>query len=328
MSMDGFRKYLRGKGLPEDLIERSAAQAERFDAFMRGPGRPGSVEKARPLDANAFAALLIKEKSSSAENIVALARYSFFCGNHAAFVAFVETVDGAEALDNLYAKVGKELGNRARDEVFRDVSLPPIGTPNTEKPRHMQAVLERLERKVGEERCRGFLRDSLRDLPDEGYLDQKRLYEEAGSLDAYLERKGRDFVAQLEELKREGKPYFTQTITDEVIEFVKSHPEIREGVRKGNVVYEAKIPYMAREYLAETDPRMKAYYYCHCPWARESLQRGEARVSRTFCNCSAAFHRKPYEIIFGQRLEVEVLETVLAGDPWCRFAIHLPADAI
>lgn len=328
MSIDGFRKYLRGRGLAEDLIERSAAQAERFETFMKGPGRPGSVKKARPQDANAFAAALIKEKTNSVENIVALARYSFFSGNHAAFEAFVETVDGAEALGNLFTKVGNELGVRARDEVFQDVSLPPVGTPNEDRPRHTQIVLERLVAKVGEERCREFLRDSLRDLPDEGYLDQKKLYEEAGSLDAYLERKGRDFVAQLEELKKEGKPYFTQMITGEVIDFVKSHPEVREGVRKGNVLYEAKIPYMAKEYLAETDPRMKAYYYCHCPWARESLRTGDAKVPPIFCNCSAGFHKRAYEVIFGRKLRAEVLETVLRGDPWCKFAIYLPEGTV
>ena len=97
-------------------------------------------------------------------------------------------------------------------------------------------------------------------------------------------------------------------------------------MRVGNVLYEAKIPYMAREYLAETDAQLRVTYYCHCPWARESLHQDEAKVSATFCNCSAAFHRKPYEVIFGRKLEVEVLETVLAGDPWCRFAIHLPED--
>ena len=98
-------------------------------------------------------------------------------------------------------------------------------------------------------------------------------------------------------------------------------------MRVGNVLYEAKIPYMAVEYVRETDPKKRAYFYCHCPWARGSLQKGEKKVSPAFCACSAAFHRKPYEVIFGRTLESEVLETVLAGDPWCKFAIHLPQEA-
>lgn len=45
-----------------------------------------------------------------------------------------------------------------------------------------------------------------------------------------------------------------------------------------------------------------------------------------FCNCSAAFAEKSWEIIFGQPLVADIAEFVLNGDPWCVFAIHLPGD--
>jgi hypothetical protein len=133
-----------------------------------------------------------------------------------------------------------------------------------------------------------------------------------------------EFLNQLEHIKDEGGLFFSQEITDEVIEFVRSDPEISQGVRQGNTLYVTKIPYMAKEYLAETDPDRKRYYYCHCPWARESLRQSEGPVSARFCQCSAGFHKKPWEVIFGRRLEVDVLESVLKGDLRCRFAIHLP----
>lgn len=68
-------------------------------------------------------------------------------------------------------------------------------------------------------------------------------------------------------------------------------------------------------------------YYCHCPWVKESLRDDTVRVPPVFCNCSAGFHKKPYEVIFGRTLRAEVLECVLAGDPWCKFAIYLPEGA-
>jgi hypothetical protein len=64
--------------------------------------------------------------------------------------------------------------------------------------------------------------------------------------------------------------------------------------------------------------------YCHCPWARESLRQAEGPVPAAFCRCSAGYHKKPWEVIFGQPLEADVLESVLQGDLRCRFAIHLP----
>ena len=54
------------------------------------------------------------------------------------------------------------------------------------------------------------------------------------------------------------------------------------------------------------------------------MRAGDAAVPPVFCNCSAAFSKKPWEVIFGQPLKAEVLETILQGDSRCRFAIHLP----
>ena len=118
--------------------------------------------------------------------------------------------------------------------------------------------------------------------------------------------------------------FFNQRITDEVVAYVRGNPEIAAGVRQGDVLYVTKIPYMAHEYLAEPDEEKKRYYYCHCPWARESLVGGATPVSATFCQCSAGYHKKPWEVIFGQTLRADVLESVLKGDLRCRFAIHLP----
>ena len=144
------------------------------------------------------------------------------------------------------------------------------------------------------------------------------------NLDEFLQKKGDEFIAYLGQLKRENCLYFTQEITDEVTAYVESHPEIRQGVRAGNVIYEAKIPYNTVAYLAATDERMKRYHYCHCPWVKESLRANDVRISPTFCLCSAGFHKKYWEGVFGQSLKADVVETVLQGDPWCKFAIHLP----
>ena len=257
-----------------------------------------------------------------------LVRYGHFTQNAPVYVAGVELLDGAEALDGLYEKLGQAVGEEKRDEVFAGIELPPLGTPSLEKPRITQAVMERLEQLVDPETCRQVLSGSLRDLRDEWYLDERTKYAEAGGVDAYLARKGDDLIAELSKLRDEGRLYFTQPITDEVIDFVERHPEIRQGVRVGNVLYEAKIPYMTVEYLAETDERLKRYYYCHCPWVRESLKAGDVSVSPTFCLCSAGFHKKSWEVIFDQPLQAEIVETVLQGDPWCKFAIHLPEEAL
>jgi len=326
MNEDGFRKFLEGRQLPEDKIDRAISTVEKFEAFSSDSDQPTTPEQARPDDVHAFSKLLLQKGLNTFDTFVALARYGQFVNNNALYVAVIELLDGSEALENLYKKLADEIGEKCRDEIFDGVDLPPLGTPNTKKPRLTQVVIGRLERAVGTQMCKKILGSGLRTLPNEGYLKAKEKYRQAGSLDAYLERKGNDFITELQRIRDEGGLFFTQPITNEVIDFVQRRPEIRQGVREGNTLYEAKIPYMTGSYLAETDERMKRYYYCHCPWVRESLRTGEVQVSPAFCNCSAAFHKRPYEVIFDRSLEAEVLETVLKGDSWCRFAIHLPKD--
>jgi len=322
---EGFRKLLQERKVPEDQIEYHIILAERFETWAQERGTGGS---ATADDARAFAALLIEEGLNTWDNLVTLVRYGWFVKNDEVYVAAVELLDGSEALDRLYEKLGQAVGEQKRDEVFAGIEIPPLGTPSAEKPAITQAIMERMERLVGAETCREMLSGGLRHLEDAWYLDERAKYAECRDIDEYLERKGRKSIAQLEQIRDEGGLFFTQPITDEVIAFVQSHPEIAQGVRDGAVLYEVKIPYMAREYLAETDERLRRYYYCHCPWVRESLKEGDVRISAAFCQCSAGFHKKSWEVIFDQRLEAEVVETVLKGDPWCKIAIHLPEQAV
>jgi hypothetical protein len=270
---------------------------------------------------------MMGEGLNTYENFLALARYARFSGNRPVYLAAVELLDGGEAMDNLFIKVGQTLGEEKRDEIFEGIPFPALGTPNSDKPRYMQAAIDRLLSRVDPETCKQILATGLRDLRDEYYQEDRNKFLEAKNIDEYLERRGDDFIAQLEGYKSRNELFFTQEITDEVIEFVQSHPEIRQGVREGNVIYEIKIPHQAKEYLAATDETEKRYRYCHCPWVKESLRGGSSDVPPTFCNCSAAFVKKPWEVIFGQPLEAEILESVLLGDLWCKIAIHLPIEA-
>jgi hypothetical protein len=311
---------LRERQVPEDQIEAQVALAGRFETYAGTPPTPN--------DARGFAASLIEEGLNTWDNLVALARYGHFLGNDAVYVALVELLDGSEALERLYEKLGQAVGKAERDEVFAGIEIPPLGTPSSEKPQVTQAVMERLERLVDPETSRQVLSSGLRYLEDAWFVDERAKYAEGGSIDAYLERKGQDRIAELVKIRDAGGLYFTQPITDEVIDFVERHPEIRQGVRVGDVVYEAKIPYMTVDYLAASDERLKRYYYCHCPWVRESLRTGDASVPPTFCLCSAGFHKKRWEVILEQPLQAEIVESVLQGDPWCKIAIHLPPDVV
>jgi hypothetical protein len=271
---------------------------------------------------------LIKEKHNDFRSYLALLFYCQFIRNDAMYIAFQELIDGGEVNNNLYNKVGKKFGEKVRDEVFKGIGVAPYGTPTPEKPAYLHPVLKRLGRKVGKKNCTEFLSAGLRNMPQRDYLDGRVKYRQAGDIDTYLQQTKEEFLARLEGLMREGRLFFAQEINNAVLDLVRNNPEMGAGKREGNIIYETKIPYMAKQYVATTDPTIKRFYACHCPWARYAIKNGDVKTTPLLCHCSGGFMKKSWEVIFRQPLKVDILESVLSGGECCRFAIHLPEKAL
>jgi hypothetical protein len=319
MDQEGFRAFLATYQLSAEKLDSALSLAERFEQYALQAGG-FSAETVW-----AFSQSLIDQQQNNFDNYLALARYGRFIQDNNVFAAVLELLDGAEAQENLYRQVAETHGETLRDEVFAGIGVAPLGLPTPAKPGYMQPVIRRLGETLGEERCRELLADSLRDLPDEYFADVRELFLSSQDIDEFLASRKEKFLAELETCRRDGRLFFAQEVTEEVLDYVRSQPEIGGGVREGQVVFETKIPFLTAAYLAENDPIMQHYYYCHCPWAREAIRLGEP-VSANFCNCSAGFHKKPWEVALGVKVRAEVLESVLQGDDRCRFAIHLPEN--
>ena len=329
MSTQEYGEYLVEKGLDEEKAQERVEIAQKFEDFLQGRHGKGAAEcQPDRQDVIDFCAFLIEEGLNNWDQILVLVSYARFLKLHELEKVSLELIDGAEAIGNLHHKVGEALGEEERDILFEGIVLPELGSDTREWPAVTQAMIERLEAKVGPKMTKDLLKDCLRYLEDSWFGEARKKYEASGGIDAFLQVKGDDFIGELKGHLAAGTLFFTQEITQDVIDFVESVPEIRQGVLEGNTLYEIKIPYMTKEYLAEEDPGMKAYYYCHCPWARESLVQEDVSVPPVFCNCSAGFHKKYWEVVLGHPLEAEVIESVLKGDPHCKIAIHLPDEVI
>lgn len=174
----------------------------------------------------------------------------------------------------------------------------------------------------------GFFAQGCGNQPDEHYLAIKECYEAFADIDAFLEDRGRRHLDNLIKQRDDGTPYFNQFINNDVVEFVEATPEIGRGVRQGNTIIEIKIPHQSIEYLSATDEVEKQYRVCHCPVVKESMIHDELIISPAFCDYCPSFNAKPWEVIFGKKLDYDVLESRLRGGIWCKFAIHLPQGAV
>ena len=183
--------------------------------------------------------------------------------------------------------------------------------------------MERLEGELGEKICREILLSGPHAAPREEFLSEREKFQGSKGIDDFLDKRHAEYVEELEKHMKEKTLYFTQEIDENVLEYVRKTPTCQNGVREGDVIYVTKIPYMAQKYLQETNPKMKRYYYCHCPWVREGILSG-VEVSPNFCYCSAGFEKRPWDVIFDQPVEADVVQSVLRGDLICKFAIHIP----
>jgi hypothetical protein len=283
-----------------------------------------TLETASDEEFERFSEVLIEEGSNTYLNFAALSRYAFFIKNMDLFLPVLGIFDGGEVMNVLHERLGEHAGEEKRDEVLTKGDLPPLGMPDTEKMNVTKKVLERMAKVLDPSECKKILADVAHGLPRDFRKGEREKYLKAGSIDAYLKQKREDAIVELERHRDEGSLFYNQYITDEVVEFVKSRPDVLSGERRGNTIYHTKIPYMVQEFLEVADEKMKRYHACHCAWARESILDDDIDVSADFCHCSGGFTKMPWEAALDQPLEYEMVKSVLKGDDECSFVIHLP----
>ena len=317
-----FREYLQGRKLGATTIESSVAAVREFEKYLRK--RKMTLESA-DLDAlRDYISLLIEEDKNSKGRLVAIARYCYLAKKNDLYIYFTGLLGASDVLPGIGERLAKIAGKATQRRVFHDLEMPPLGSPQDSYPKLTKMVLDRMEAELPAQTCREILTWNYHKVPIEAFKESKRRFEKAASIDEYVKGEHERLIKELEDCMREGRPWFEQEITPEVVQFVRGNQEICTGVRRGDKVYLTKIPYAPRQFLKEKDPTMRKYYACHCQLVRTALRDGTPRIPATFCYCSAGFEKLHFDAIFDQPVEVELLETPLKGDARCRFAIRIP----
>ena len=326
MDERGFKDFCSKINLNGQTIQANIKMVKEFEAFLRKKHRGKDLSKATARDLRGFVAHLMRDENDTWDNLLALLRYSRFSKNRKMEIALIERLDGSDVLQNLSDKLKQAVGVDRHDEIFEGIELPRLGTHARDKPMVTRQVMERLEARLDEETLKEILSSGLHAPEQKKYLrPERRRFLKSKGIDDYLEKRHKEFVDELEKHVREKTLFFTQEIDREVVEYVRNNPIIHSGVREGDVIYVAKIPYMAKKYLREKDEKRKRYYYCHCPWVREAIK-SDLEISPNFCYCSAGFVKQIFDVIFDQPVKADVMETALRGDTICKFAIHIPKE--
>jgi hypothetical protein len=317
-----FQVFLEGRKEIPERIEFAINAVKDFEGYLRK--KNVALEEAELGVLKEYISLLISEGRNLEDRLVAIARYCRFVKKNDYFIYIAGIVNGREVLPGIATRLGKTADEEVRLRVFEGVELPPLGAPQEAYPLLTQMIVRRMEKELSPEKCREVLTWNYHEIPTEAFLGHKERFEKADNIDDYLRDEHRRFIEEIARSMNEGRPWYEQEITPEVIEYVEDNQEISIGKRIGDRIFVTKIPFAPKQYLEEQDPRLKRYYACHCPLARTAIRDGKPKIPSTFCYCSAGYTKIAYDVIFGEPVVIEMLESALNGDLRCRFAIKIP----
>jgi hypothetical protein len=326
MDIAGFRKYCIDRKFDKQVIETSIQSIQNFNTFLQKSKK--GIDSASYEDFYDYSTHLISTRTNTPDNYLGILRYGYYKKKNALIIAAMEVLDGSEVIENFSQRLTDEFNTDVRNRIFEGTGIPPLGLHPSKKPKYMKEIVQRLINEIGTAVCAQFLNKGLRDKYEEWRQPDREKYLKSEDIDAFLEDRRERFIGELEKHCQEHTLFFTQEITEDVLEYIKNDPHIETGVRQGNMIIITKIPHMAKEYLHEIEEPKKRYFYCHCPWVKEAFKESNKPISHVFCNCSAGYYKAYWEIVLDQPVEVEVLESLLTGAQCCRFAVRLPEDVV
>ena len=316
-----LRAHYAKRGFSEDTTMQAVGSVQRLERWLTQHG--SSLETALQEDIRNYISMLIENRQNTPDALLALARYFYLTNRNEIYVYFTSLLGGAGVVESISERLAALESAETAEALICASSLPPLGSDPAEYPAFTRALMERLEGGLLEETVRRALAGNHHKIPTAAFDEERAHYQNAASMDEYLAGHHARQVAELQQHCDTNTVWYEQVITQDVVDYVSAHPEVQSAVREGDTLYTTKIPYDPARFLSESDPVQKRYYACHCPFVREAILRGEHGISENWCYCSGGFVKTPYEAILGRELRVELLQSVLRGDPVCRFAIHL-----
>ncbi|MCY3411238.1 MAG: hypothetical protein INQ03_06315 [Candidatus Heimdallarchaeota archaeon] len=314
MDLDGFRENRKEKGIPTEKIDEAIQLLMAFEEYLGKDLKQCSYD-----EVHHFAGKLIDEKKNSFDNFIYIIWMAYYLNNHEMILASMELIDGYEIMPNFVRRVEEKFGLEMVGKVF-DQTQFPLGLHPERKSELMLNALHKFIKEVGEECANQFMELGLRDKYVESYKNPRQEYLDSDNIDAYLLFKREKFIKLLRKHRDEGTLFFTQVIDDEVLEYVNNNPYIESGVRDGERLELAKIPYMTKEFLHAVSDIEKQYYFCHNPWVREAIKQGK-QIPVAICHASGGYYKNFWEYVLDHPVEVTLLESVVTGGKTCKFAI-------
>jgi hypothetical protein len=321
-----YRKYLMKRGMKEGAVEDAVAAVKELEEKLREEGK--TFESTSLGDLKDYVYELIKGGLNTSERLLALARYFWLIKRNDFYSYFAAILGGQGVYDSIGERLIEVAGKEKYNEVFNGFEEPPLGSASDAYPECTNELLRRLTSNINLKDVKTVLAGNHHKIPVEAFAEMGKRWQASKTMKEFLAGEHKRLVTELEDVMKSGRLWYEQQITPEVVEYVRSDQTIQNGVLGGDIVLKSKIPFNPDKWLKEKDSKMRRYYACHCQLARDAILNDTAEPLGTFCYCSGGYEKLPLEVVLGVPLEVEVLESVLAGDERCRFAVKIPKEKL
>jgi hypothetical protein len=327
MDEKNFQLFLKGNGIKNSSIINFLSKLKDYETYLENQNL--NLDLVDPKSLYQYTEYLVStDKEAVLDFLRAILSYADYTKRYDFITNAIDIYESYNAMDNLYARIAEIYGEQIKDEIFKNMTIPPLGVHPEKKPDFTKKILVRIEEKLGEKKTIELLKPCLHGRPPDDIEGDKKLLTELG-IDAFLLKKHNELIKRLEEHRDEGTLEFAQKVDDEVINFIKNNQMYGSGLRKGDLILISKIPYQTKKLISTEDDKMKKFYLCYCPWVRGALKEGsDGDLSNYFCNCSAGWYKLYWDQIFEQSVIVEPIKTALNGDLECSFAVHIPENLL
>ena len=323
MNERNFQLFLEEKEIGKDTIENFLSKLRDFEIYLKKENL--NLDSVNPNKLVEYTEHLVSvDKDSVLDFLRTILNYANYSKKYDFITKTIDLVESFNAMDNLYSRVAEIHGKPIRDEIFRNLVIPPLGVHPEKKPTFTKIIMARIEDKLGQESTIDLLSPCLHGRPPDDIERDKKLLAELG-IDSFLLKKHQDLIKRLETHRDDGTLEFAQIVDEEIIDFVRNNKELGAGVRKGNFLHISKIPYQTKKFLTSNDDIFKKFYLCYCPWVRGALKDGtDSELSNNFCQCSAGWYKLYWDQIFEESIDITPIKSALKGDLECSFTIKLP----
>jgi hypothetical protein len=318
-----FDSFLDGIGVSAEKKKAYKNAAMKAVNYFEGEGL--RLENAEVPQFENYIKYLMESGMNTEDNIIGVARYVYMLDMKSVWIYFASLIGGRTILPSIAERLSEVVDEKTRKGVFSNIKVPQLGAKPIEYCEAASSLMKEFEQRLSPEVYRKVLAGNHHKVSIKRFEEQKSWLKELnGDVDAWLKKMHEDIIRELEEYFIEDKVWFEQVITREVLDYVRGNQELLAGIREGQWIYNTKFPYAPQEYLEAKDPKMKRYYMCHCPLAREAVLSGEPEIPMDWCYCSAGYGKLRFDVAFGEETEAEVLESVLGGSDRCRFRFKIP----